>query len=313
MLRLRFFQLGAATVLAAAMVTGSQVLDSRAANAPTPSSLNPIVACRLADTRSGTDRVGSRGTLGPADTATFAVWGANGQCSIPSGATGIVANVTVVNATAASFLTTFPADAARPTTASLNWPGSGPPLGNEVTMALSASGAFDAYNYAGTVDVVIDVVGYYTATEAGPFGPTGARGAAGPSGPKGEGSAQFTIPTALGSGDPRYVTAPFVVPPGVSSCVVTSTVQTTPPPGAPNGQVAMWNVVFRDDVIHYDDEMAQYLYNDGVGTVQSPMTRSSVLAVAPGETVKFAVRFTGFGNTDWRGVSYTAVMTYVCS
>jgi hypothetical protein len=56
----------------------------------------------------------------------------------------------------------YTADLAVPPLASnLNWTAGSPPIPNQVTVALSRDGAINVYNQAGTVDVVIDVVGYY--------------------------------------------------------------------------------------------------------------------------------------------------------
>lgn len=154
----------AAALLAATLTIVAVKVGDAAGN--TPSSLTPIVPCRLVDTRA-TDQVGSRGQPIPAGTSiTFAVWGSNGDCAIPNTATGIASNVTIVNPTAGSFLTVYPADATRPKASNLNWLPGGPPTPNQVTVALSADGAIKVYNLAGNVDVIIDIVGYYSALPA---------------------------------------------------------------------------------------------------------------------------------------------------
>jgi len=150
-----------AGLLAAGVATVATLLDTHAAGG-TASTFVPITPCRLADTRAGAG-IGTRNTpLVAAETHTFAVWGTNGNCTIPASATGIVANITATGPTAGTFLTVFPADASLPNTSNLN-PGAGsPPTPNQVTVALSAGGAIKIYNYAGTVDLIIDLAGYYT-------------------------------------------------------------------------------------------------------------------------------------------------------
>jgi hypothetical protein len=150
----------AAALLAGTLTIIAVNVGDAAGNSP--SSLVPIVPCRLADTRAD-QQVGSRGQPIPANTSvTFAVWGTNGECTIPSTATGIATNVTIVNPSAGSFLTVYPSDAAtRPKASNLNWLPGSPPTPNQVTVALSADGAINVYNLAGTVDVIIDIVGYY--------------------------------------------------------------------------------------------------------------------------------------------------------
>ncbi|MEY3361583.1 MAG: hypothetical protein RL531_1302, partial [Actinomycetota bacterium] len=106
-----------------------------AADGGTASVLVPIAPCRLVDTRPAPLTVGSRNTpIGPGQTITFQVTGTNGNCTIPTDATGIASNVTTVNPTAGSYLTVFPADAARPNASNLNWTASSPPTPNQVTV-----------------------------------------------------------------------------------------------------------------------------------------------------------------------------------
>lgn len=122
----------------------------------------PITPCRLVDTRPGPGNLGPRsGPIAGGETQTFAVTGANGQCVIPTGASAIVANVTVVAPTAATFVTLWPADKERPGTSSLNVVAGQAPTPNGVTVALSSGGAIKAYNDRGAVHLVIDVAGYY--------------------------------------------------------------------------------------------------------------------------------------------------------
>ena len=173
---------GVAGLLAAPAVTAASTISSLAdSGAGTRSVYVPIAPCRLADTRGGTDNVGARNTpLAQTETHTFQVWGTNGNCTIPTFATGIGTNVTAVNPTADGYLTVYPADVVRPLASNLNWTPTSPPTPNQVTVGLSAAGAISAYNNGGTIDVIIDVVGYY---EAVPPSGTGPQGPAGPHGP----------------------------------------------------------------------------------------------------------------------------------
>ena len=185
--RARWAALGAslAVALAAGVVPTWSSLTASAGSAGS-SSYVPITPCRLLDTRPAPDNVGSRSTpLGPLTTLTATAWGENGRCTIPAGATGLSMNIAVVNATAASFLTVFPADRARPLAANLNWEGGQAPTPNAVTAALSSSGELSFYNLAGEVDLVVDVAGYYEPSGNGPAGPTGLQGPTGPPGPFG--------------------------------------------------------------------------------------------------------------------------------
>ena len=118
--------------------------------------------CRLIDTRPGESHVGPHDTFGPTDTKTIMA-GQNGNCVIPNVAVGLSLNVTAVNATAASFLTIWP-DGERPEASSLNPAPGQPPTPNAVTTTLSDGGSFEVFNLAGTVDVIVDVNGFYTQT-----------------------------------------------------------------------------------------------------------------------------------------------------
>lgn len=183
----RLVHVGVAVAMAAATVTAVGLVDdARAVGTGTASVYVPIVPCRLVDTRSDSP-VGTRSMpLGPAETVTFAVWGTNGNCSISTTATAIATNATAVNPTSASYVTIFPADAEhRPTASNLNVVAAGAPTPNQVTVALSAAGAISAYNNGGTVDLIIDIVGYYEPATSGPQGPQGPQGPAGPTCPAG--------------------------------------------------------------------------------------------------------------------------------
>lgn len=124
----------------------------------------PITPCRLFDTRPAPDTVGQRKAPIAADeTFTQQVTGTIGDCTISSEATAVAMNVTALNATAPSFLQLWPADAAQPERgSSLNYLPGQPPTPNKVDVKLSPTGAVNIYNLAGSVDVIGDVVGYYT-------------------------------------------------------------------------------------------------------------------------------------------------------
>ncbi len=187
----RLVHVGVAAALAAATATAIGLVQVvGAAGGSVPSAFVPIVPCRLVDTRPAPDNVGKRATpLGAAESATFAVWGTNGDCTIPNTATGVAMNVTAVNPTSASYITVFPADAnPRPTASNLNVVAGGAPTPNQVTVGLSAGGAISAYNNGGTLNLLVDIVGFYQPATSGsgpqgPPGPQGVQGIQGPAGP----------------------------------------------------------------------------------------------------------------------------------
>lgn len=83
-----------------------------------------------------------------------------GAGGVPAGAAAVLANVTATSTTAPSYLTIWPAGQAQPLASSLNWaPNRTVP--NAVTAALGTSGRIAVRNEAGTVDVLVDVAGWY--------------------------------------------------------------------------------------------------------------------------------------------------------
>lgn len=154
----------AVAAVAAALVVGvlgGANLVSSAGEQPA-SVFTPITPCRLIDTRP-TDQVGDLTTFGPGSVRVAETWGENGDCELPSNTTAVAANVTSVGGTQPSFLTIWPSDAPkRPLSSNLNWVAGQSPTPNKVDVALSSNGRFSMYNLAGNVDVIVDVVGYYT-------------------------------------------------------------------------------------------------------------------------------------------------------
>ena len=185
--RSRWAAIGAVSVV---LVGGGGLLTASASGSPGASSFVPITPCRLLDTR-------SPGTIGPKATPleaqtsfTAAVWGTNGNCTIPSDATGLSMNVVAINPTADSYLTIYPADKPLPLSSSLNWVGGQAPTPNAVTVGVSADGQIAFFNNAGTVDLAADIVGYYEPSGSGPAGPQGLPGTPGTNGTNGVTPAQ---------------------------------------------------------------------------------------------------------------------------
>ena len=158
--------------VAVAVLAASGLMIASAAPAATsvaaPSSFVPIVPCRLVDTRPAPDTTGTRSTpITGGETYSFAVHGAYGACTIPTSASAVALNVTAMGGSAPSFFTLFPADAAqRPLTSNLNWVPGSAPTPNKVDVGLSADGRLSVFNLAGTVDLVVDVFGYYESVVA---------------------------------------------------------------------------------------------------------------------------------------------------
>ncbi len=125
----------------------------------TGSRFHAINPTRVLDDRVGT---GLTGAWGPNQSRALTVAGAAGS-NVPTGATGLVANVTATAGTAGSFVTVYPDGVARPNSSNLNF-GPGETIPNLVTVKLAANGKIDLYNALGNVDLIADAVGYYAPT-----------------------------------------------------------------------------------------------------------------------------------------------------
>jgi hypothetical protein len=145
---------------------GAQLnVDDRTAIAVlyTPAAASPaanfftVTPCRLLDTRSST----GGGPLSVNQTKTLSVLG---LCGIPSTATSIVGNITAVSPTGAGTLTLAPASAGVTGTSSVSF-NPGNTRASQALIGLSGVGsrAFTIRNglMSGTVDVIVDVTGYF--------------------------------------------------------------------------------------------------------------------------------------------------------
>ncbi len=203
-LRSRWAALGAAVAVS---LGGGGLYIVQAASGP-PSATVTIDPLRILDTRSGLGLTGPfASTIGRDVTVTGSIPTATGtQVVVPSGATGVMLNVTVVNPSADGFVSVRPATATgAPTTSSLNFT-AGDIVPNAVTVQLPTSGSdngkieitYDAFGAVGpTTDILVDVVGYLQEGAAGPKGDTGPKGDKGDTGPQG--------PPGAAAVDPAHV------------------------------------------------------------------------------------------------------------
>jgi uncharacterized repeat protein (TIGR01451 family) len=139
----------------------------------TGSVYTPVTPVRILDTRPGTGNVGgSAAPFGPMETRSLRVTGTPTSAGpVPADATAAVANATVDNTTAPSFLTVWPSDEVRPTSSDLNWV-TGEIAANLVETGLSSAasagppvapaGSWNIFNWFGTTNVIADLNGYYT-------------------------------------------------------------------------------------------------------------------------------------------------------
>jgi hypothetical protein len=126
------------------------------AGATTGSLFVGVAPVRITDTRT------THTTIGPGATLVEPVAGQGGvpamNAAVPP--TAVVVNVTVTNPSAGSYLTAWPDGAARPLASDLNFL-VGQTVPNLVVVKLGASGSIDLFNGVGSVDAIVDVVGWY--------------------------------------------------------------------------------------------------------------------------------------------------------
>ncbi|WP_405365639.1 hypothetical protein [Kitasatospora sp. NBC_00039] len=120
----------------------------------------PLTPSRLVDSRTDGGRLGWGGVrsvqvakpeLGTAD------------------AHAVILNVTATEGSADSYLTVYPTGRERPYVGSNVNFASGRTVANQVVVPVGADGSIDIFNHVGSVDVVVDLVGFYGPSGAGLF------------------------------------------------------------------------------------------------------------------------------------------------
>lgn len=121
-------------------------------------SLFTLAPCRAVDTR-GPDGPFAGPPLASGSERTFSLFG---RCSIPATATAIAANITVTGASEVGHLIAYPAGSPLPPTSTINYR-AGQTRANNAILSLDAIGRFALWpsQVAGTVQVIVDVAGYF--------------------------------------------------------------------------------------------------------------------------------------------------------
>ena len=119
-----------------------------------------VTPVRILDTRVGTG--GFHAPLGAGQSLALQVAGFGGVPTMTDqiAPTAAVVNVTVTDTTSQSYLTVYPSGSALPLASDLNWP-AGATVPNLALVKLGVDGKIIIYNGYGTVDVIVDVVGWY--------------------------------------------------------------------------------------------------------------------------------------------------------
>ena len=86
---------------------------------------------------------------------------ATGLAGVPPDATAVVLNVTAADETSNGYLTVFPSGATMPVASDVNFTPSAA-VANMTVATLGSAGAFSVYNSAGSTDLVVDLVGWYS-------------------------------------------------------------------------------------------------------------------------------------------------------
>lgn len=125
-----------------------------------------LTPARILDTRSHTGVCpgGTCTTLGPGQAMTLKV---AGQGGVP--ATGVAAaalSVVVTQPSSSGWLTVWPSNVNWPGTSNLNW-SANQTVSNLVVVKLAPDGTVNLFNFSGTAEVVIDVSGWYAASDGG--------------------------------------------------------------------------------------------------------------------------------------------------
>lgn len=124
----------------------------------------PVAGKRIADTRSGLGA--PKALLAPGKSVDIQVTGANG---VPAGASGAVVNLLPINSTDSDgYLTPYATGTARPDNALHYAPSVNTSI--QAQVRLSSSGKMTIYNGSSTINLVVDLQGYFTA--AGTTGAT---------------------------------------------------------------------------------------------------------------------------------------------
>ena len=138
-------------------------------SAPGGAGFTALTPVRLLDSRPGPANVGPFATPWSPGAAGARDIPIGGRGGVPAGADAVVLNVTAVDPTASTFLQLWPTGAPQPVFGSSVNAGPGQVVPNQVTVALGTGGAVRLLAAAGSVDVVIDVAGYYDAGTGSDF------------------------------------------------------------------------------------------------------------------------------------------------
>ena len=145
------------------------IVDLEGYMEPVPGPLglfNPLSPARITDTRPGSLEPNAGSTLQGNQSLPIQVTGVG---NVPAtGVSAVVLNLTAVDPSNSGYLTAYPDGAQRPNASNINF------LAHQVVpnrvIVQVTNGKVDVYNLTGTIDVVVDVAGWFTDSTAGSHG-----------------------------------------------------------------------------------------------------------------------------------------------
>jgi len=156
--RARAAQIARSGILAIGAIFSFAVVAKGQGSTPPATGLYTLTPCRVADTRDPSGPYGGPALSANSDrTFIFA-----GRCGIPSTADAVILNVTVTAASAAGDLRIYPAGSSLATASSINY-AAGKTRANNGNYSLSSTGGIAVHcdQASGTVQVILDVAGYF--------------------------------------------------------------------------------------------------------------------------------------------------------
>ncbi len=127
---------------------------------------NGVTPTRILDSRESPP--GWPGPLPAGPPRDLAITGTGSSGVVPAGATAVVVNLTVTNGTAGSYLTAFPSGVNQPPSSDINF-GPGQTIPVAAIVKIGANGKISIANNMGSVNVIVDVVGYFHPTMGSKF------------------------------------------------------------------------------------------------------------------------------------------------
>jgi len=153
------------SAVAAILLTSGAALAASSTDSEVALSFHNVPSTRVLDTRLGAGALLGQSTLDVVIP------------DLPSDATSVAINLTVVDGTQPSFLVAYPTGTNRPGTSSINWNNAGA-VANQTIVKVGPSHSLTVFNNQGKVNVVIDLLGFYSPSPvgSGPQGPQGPQG-----------------------------------------------------------------------------------------------------------------------------------------